>query len=710
MIHAGEHKKLLALLLLTALLVAPTAYLATASGQDNGVLPNINQAGIPNPLLNIGPGLPAIVTPGGTVTITLKSRYTTENITSAKILAIYLENGKLVEATADLPVARINESSYNLTIPSGVKGGLYDLILNTESGKTLVSARSIWVITSPSQFNGLLRFLHITDVHFGAGEPNPTIGDYKRAAGFLFSQLAGVDMILNTGDEADTAFSSQYLASLAYRYMLAYPIPEVLNPGNHDWPIKNFINYYEKDVAYTVIPGTLLIAYVDTGEDGYANWTQLQVLKSILEKYSDIPYKIVMIHHPVFYYQGEITFNSQENTSLLTNPHENSNSIVSYYWGENLTATRYFLKLCEDYNVTLVLAGHIHHDMYVKFHSSRTNTTTLFQTTTTLSQSSGMYQGFQVFTLNLTSGNISYPLSPPWFVGYKNQSVRDTFNSIPNTLPQYSRNWNQKIFDNTTYYGELIEGKKALILKLVNNLPYFDVNRTIILALPWPSGYQVNLKLLDSTGASAEIVDQLRVDELNRTFIALHINLPHNSVLKLALYTEEDNDAPQVEFKTILPKQPSVNKTVKLYVNVDDNSWGVSKVTANITASAGEVKVFKFTPYGGNTYLAQFQVISNVQANATITVTAEDFAGHTTTKSITITLAGPTPPTTTTQTTHSTTTTAPGTTSPTTQATTSQAQTTTPAAGGESSNTIQIIIAIIIVLVIIAIVALVVAR
>lgn len=698
--HENSFKKgLMALILILAITLTITPNLANAQDKTDATLPDIHKTGIPNPLLNMGPGLPVIVMPGQTFTVTLKQDYAGETIDSATILTVMLQDGKLSKITANLAVTRINDTSYNLTLPGDVDDGLYDLLLTTSNGKTLISARSVWVISSPASLGNVLRFEHISDVHFGAGTPNPGIGENRRFTGLLFSQLVGVDAILDTGDEADTQASSQYIDSLSFRYMLAYPVPLILNPGNHDYPNSNFIKYYERGHGYVVIPGRLLIVYINTdGERGYPDWPELVFLNNTLAKYSDIPVKIVMMHHPVFYHQGEVTLRSDADTPLLDNPKKNSNSIISYYWGGNITAARYFLRLCEDYNITLVLAGHIHRDQYVEFHSTRTNTTTLFQTTTTLAHGTGTYQGLQVFEVNLDNGNISYPLAPPFFVGYKNVSRYEVYNSIPITLPHYSKNWDMNKFGNTTFYGELSEGEKALVFSLINNLPYIDVDKTVILALPWPSDYKVNLKVIESTGGEAQLLDQLRVDELNRTFVAVRISLPHNTMVKFAFYTVEDSEPPEITLKSTIPKTPAVNKTVKLYIKIDDPSWGLQSATANISTSTGEIKKFKFTKYGGDTYLAEFIIVSKTQATATLSIKASDYAGHTTTKTITVNLAGPAPATTSMQTT---------TTTIQSQTTTTGQTTTTTTTSGGGGN---VIAAAIIAIIVIAIIALIIKR
>ena len=689
---------LIAVILLTASYIIPQT---TTHAEATATIPPLSQTGIPNPFLNIGPGLPAIVKPGDAFTVILKSTKH-GGVKSASLVKVKLSNGKLVKVEAQATVEKINESAYKIVVPSTIEDGLYDLIVTYNDGSHGISIRSVWVISSPASLPKIIRFMHISDLHFGAGTPSPTIGQYRRFTGFLFSQLANVTVILDTGDEADTQASTQYINSLAYRYAFAYPVPEVLNPGNHDYPNSNFVRYYEQTHGYIVLGDKILIVYINTdGENGYPSWSDLVFLKNTLSEYKNVPYKIIMMHHPVFYYQGSITTSSTANTTLLGDPHKYHNSVLSYYWGGNLTATRYFLGLVEDYNVTMVLAGHIHRDQYVVYHSTRTGTTTYFQTTTTLAHGTGTYQGLQVFDFNTETGNFTYPLAPPWFIGYENASRTKVYNAIPVTMPQYTDHWIKNKFDDTYIFGEIHEGEDAIILQLYNNLPYFKTSKTIVLALPWPKDYKVHLQVLNTTGgAGASLIDQLRVPELNRTFIALHITLPAKSSLSIALYTIEDTQPPSIQLKAVLPRTPKVNMTTKAYIQVEDQGWGVSTVKAYAKVSNGKLAGFHLEKYGENTYLATFKVISKTQATLQITITAKDYAGHTTEKTLTINLAGPKPTTTTTS--QATTTTTQQT--PTT-VTTSQS---TPTNQGNYTGTI--IAATIIILVIIAIIAIAVKR
>ncbi len=717
---ARRSKTPLALLLTILMIAAPLMALATthhiilnatAEETPSPKLPNINTQGFANPAFNLGPGFPVVVKPGDYFNITLKKPLDS-NVEAVYFLSVLFYNNKLHLINETAPnVALVNNTTIRVETPQ-LHDGLYDIIIQLSNGHKLFIARSVWVLTSLPEN---VTFMHITDLHFGAGWPNPTIGEYRRFTGYLLSQLLGVNMILNTGDEADTQASSQYLNSIAYRYMLAYSVPMFINPGNHDYPNGGFDTYYEETLGYRVIDGKILIAIINTdGERGYADWHNLKTLQEILETHKNIPFKIVMMHHPIFYYQGQIYTWSGANTTLLGDPHKYRDSVLSYYWGSNITAARFFLKLCEEYNVTLVLAGHIHRDQYVEYHSVKTNTTTYFQTTTTLAHGTGTYQGFQVDEINLVNDTISYPLAPPWFIGYRNYSRTRVYNAIPLTTPEYTQHWNNQLFDHTYIWGTYYEGTTALIIHLENKLPYLNINRTAVLALPWPAGYKVHLKILSSSGgANATIVDQLRVDQLKRTFAAIHFKIPANSSITLALYSEPDNTPPIVQLKTIVPSTPKPGNLVRAFVTVADSGWGVRDAKITVKAEKGKLEQVKVSKYTSNTYMVQFK--DNVKGSDTVTITvkAVDYAGNSVTKNVTVNIVSPTittpqttttaaKSTTTTTTTSSTTTSKPASTTSTTSSSTAAATTSTTAAPSRKTTTAIVATGIIVIAALIA--------
>ncbi len=699
---------------------------ATAEDTEfNPIIPNINTAAFPNPGLNIGPALPAVLAPGESFTAILKTPLLDDqgnpiNITNAYLLGAFLEENQLVVIRKPISCTVVsygnetNGAKINITIPEDTIGGLYDLVFNLSNNDQIILPRSVWVITG---IDDIIRFIHMTDLHFGAGFPDEATGQQRRFTGYLMSSLLGVNMILNTGDEADTQASSQYINSLSYRYSFAYNIPMFMSPGNHDYPNNNFVKYYEETVAYRIIGGKILVVLVNTdGELGHPYYETMVKIEEILENNSDIPYKILLMHHPVFYYQGQVYINSTSDSPLLGDPRSVSGSIISYYWGGNITETRWLLRLVEDYNVTLVLAGHIHRDQYVAYHSTRTNTTTLFQTTTTLSHGTGNYQGLQVDQLNLTTGEISYPYAWQWFVGYSNVSRYDVYNSIPITKPEYTENWRQDLFDDTYFFGTIDQGSTGIVMTLENMYDPINISNSFVITLPWPENAPVNLQVLESSGgANISMLGYQYLHEVGRVAIALNMTLPAHSYLKYVLYTVEDQAPPTIELKRILPRAPAINRTIKVFIDVSDEGWGVEKVYGAVTAEHGEVVEYNLKRYSGSTYLLTFAVVSQYMTNVTINITAVDYAGHMAGHSYTLTLSGPEPPveTTTTTTEETTTTTTQQTTTTTTtseqtpgQTTTTTAQqtteekttTTTEEAGGNNTGIMVAIVVLILII------------
>ncbi len=593
------------LALLAVILFSYFNGLALVYAEEAPELPGYTSFVEENPAANIGPGAPAVVFPGENFTVVLKSSYATTGITSGYIYRVVLEDDELHLYNYTVTVTCVDNTTYNVTIPSDVKPGLYDLVL---TGKvTYRVERSVWVITG---LNDVLRIAHISDLHFGTGYPDVFAGDRKRVAGLILVNLLKPDIVINTGDEADTAASSQYIAARAFRYMFLYDYPVFLNPGNHDWPNSEFIRYYGPTTWYRLIGDKILLIAINTdGERGYPDWPQIKAVQELLEKYRNIPIKIIQMHHPVFYWQGEL--NLYYNASIFyVNPRENPNSPLSYYWGANLSMVRYFLKLCEDYNVSIVFAGHIHRDQYVLYHSIRTNTTTYFITTTTFAHSTGTYNGFQYIVLNLTNLNMTFPYAPPSFIGFKNYSKDSVWNSIFNLAPYWScKYW----FTKHAYTFDLMNG-------------VLNVSNTIVLALPWRGEYK-GVYVEGSNGAYAVVKDYLLVD--NFLFIAIKIDMPRDSELTIVVYNMEDNKLPHIEYKMSIPSTPTLGRTNKLYFDIEDDEWGIRDVEAAIIYSNQEFPV-NIRMVNPTTYVVELTGYTGTEPKTiTLKITVMDYANNT---------------------------------------------------------------------------------
>lgn len=600
-------KLLLSTLIIVGLVVAILMYPLTTS--DNGVstptLPDITSRVEELPVLNLGPGKPVVVYPGETFSV--KFRVDPGNVVGGYTYMVKLVNNslKLYNYTVTITGSGLE---YNVTLPGNVEPGLYDLVVIGDQEYFI--PRSVWVIGG---LEDIISMVHMSDLHFGTGTPDVESGIRKRMSGLVMTQLLGPDMVINTGDEADTVAMSQYIESRAYRYSLLYPIPVFLNPGNHDWPNDNFIKYYGETTWYRLIGDKILLIALNTrGEVGYPDWNQLVWLTNVLEEYRNVSIKIIQMHHPVFYWQGVL--NTTYNSSLITGLSENVSSPISNSWKGNITAAKYFLKLCEKYNVSIVFAGHIHRDQYVEYHSTWTNTTTYFITTTTLAHGTGTYNGLQYIELNTTKFNLSFPHAPPTFIGFKDHPKDSVFNSIHN-----SEQYFKAIFTISP---------NAYVFDIANNLDYLNFSNTILLALPW-NGSVAGLEVVETSGnASVYLVDSMIVN--NTLYIAIHIDLPRYSSAVFVIYNNpEDREPPVINLRLAMPIPPILNSDNRFYFDIIDYGWGLRSVDAKIIYMGQEFPVTQIAKYSDTTYLIKLRMTGNEPKTITLIVIAVDYANNT---------------------------------------------------------------------------------
>jgi len=507
-----------------------------------------------------------------------------------------------------------NKTVYLLTVPETADTGLYDLYIELENGTKYWIPRSVWVL--PSNGFTKLRIAHISDLHFLG---TPAENQHLRFVGLLLTQLFGADLVIETGDNADTASISQYIESRGYHWTFMYPLPLLLIPGNHDFGTPNWEVYYGPREWYRLIGNKILVIGIDTMGEGLPKESSLKWLEQVLANNTDVPIKIILMHHPVFYWQGELVTNYQSKT--LRDPHQYVDSPLSYYWGANVSMAKWLLRLCEDYNVTMVMAGHIHRDQYVKYVSNRTGTVTYFITTTTMAQSRPNYNGLQIIDL-LMDGNFTFPYVPPTFIGFKGDaSVRGrVYNSIPD----------DPTWDVGYFYGQFLEGNTAYDFILWNNL-YPDsenvpISNVVTLALPW-IGDQASFKVLSSRGnAHAEMLDYMVKDGI--LYALLNITMPNcGDMIEFVIYAAEDYTPPVAEFKLATPRPPRLNRSVTLYFDIMDAGWGVRNVSAYLVEDSQLIPL-EVKKAAGLTYTLSVWVTARETVNRTIRLVVYDLAGN----------------------------------------------------------------------------------
>jgi len=627
-----KHSVVLLLVIVFAILFSP------AHSQPS--LPGIPSLAQQNPASNVGLGKPAVVQPGKSFQVVLQQGVQVGAVTSAYIYTVTYDSGLKVRNYTVTVTGGGN--TLTVSIPTNAEPGLYDLVIRGTS--TIKLLRSVWVYkTLPPK----LRIVHFSDQHYGAGQPDVITGDMNRLAGYLVASLLNPDIVIDTGDIADTASADQYAQAVSYEYAFLYNYPIFAVPGNHDHPPDSFTKYYGDTYWYRLIGDKLLIVGLFSPEQGYPPMEQLQWASQVLEANKAVPIKVILVHHPVFYYQGELkTRYDDQNIISPYDPQKNPNSPVSSYWSVNMDAVKYFLKMIEDYRVNYVLSGHVHRDLFTKYTSTRTGSTTYFITITTMGMGSAIYDGLDYYTLDLNTGTLDFPVKPPTFIGFNNDSRKLAQNSIPVGIypPTNNLGVSNQVFTPTFY----LQSVDAYIFRVENSLPYLNLENTVVWCLPWTGDF--NIKVLSAlNGASVEVLDKMVLE--GKLYIALHIKLPHTGKLEFALYKAPDTQPPAIKVKMLNPAKPATGATVNVFVEVSDPGWGVKNFTASYFLAGKE---YKLTPelYTPNTltspatafvYKLTIPPLENV-GNLTIKMIAFDNAGNRAAGEYTLTYESPTPP------------------------------------------------------------------
>jgi 3',5'-cyclic AMP phosphodiesterase CpdA len=582
---------------------------------------------------DIGLGKPAVVKPGGSFQFTLPGF----SVSQGYIYTVVLEGGKLRLLNYTVPVS-VSGQQVTVAVPSEVRPALYDLVLAGQ-GRVEVP-RSVWVI-DPSASK--LRIVHISDQHYGAGQPDVITGDRNRFSGYIVASLLSPDLIIDTGDVADTASEQQYRWAYAYERAFLYSFPVFSIPGNHDTPPDAYTGYYGSPWWYRLIGDRLLVIGLYSYEQGYVPLEQLRWAEEVLRKHASVPVKIILVHHPVFYYQGELkTTYDDEKVIYPYDPQKSPGSPIYSTWSGNMEATRYFLRLVEEYGVNFVFSGHVHRDLYVKYTSTRTGRTTYFVTTTTLGMGSAIYDGLGLYAIDLGTGAIDFPVKPKSFIGFANESRRLAQNSIPvGTYPPAN---SLGVANQVFVPAALYQSEHAYVITLENKLDYLQLENSVVWCLPWSGNLTV--KVEQSGGAEFTVLDQLRVGD--KLFLGVRIRLPPQGKLTVILANAPDLEAPKVTVGMVSPEKPAPGSTFTALVEVEDRGWGLASFSASMLAGGAETPVEAqlylpgtlADPVGKYVYKLTAKVPSGT-SEVKLVFTAVDFAGRVTRQEYELPLALP---------------------------------------------------------------------
>ncbi len=217
------------------------------------------------------------------------------------------------------------------SVPMSVEHGIYDLVITLGSvADTQIHAICV-VEDMPTSFT----ILHITDPHFGTTGTGH-VDNRERVKKVV--ELVNPAFIMLTGDITDTGTQAQFREFLTWMHGITAPVFGI--PGNHDWNnIANYKSLLTEIVDYSFDYGNTHIVMLDSGNDnGSPLWqcygfttAQLDWFVDDMDAHVGAAHYIVGTHGPFF---DELT--------------------------PNVEGRDDFVRLCGDYGVAAVLAGHTH--------------------------------------------------------------------------------------------------------------------------------------------------------------------------------------------------------------------------------------------------------------------------------------------------------------------------------------------------------------
>jgi 3',5'-cyclic AMP phosphodiesterase CpdA len=486
--------------------------------------------------------------------------------------------------------------------------------------KCLSRSRSVAVLREVPE---RLRVMHISDIHLVT--PLTPLGTsyHHLLSAILLANALDVDVVVNTGDTADHPGAvdeySYYVKALRY---LRKPVLTV--PGNHDGagiPPELYRKVYGRYVGspywYRRL-GPYLIVGLDSVL-GYADGSQLDFLERVLRENPDARVRIVALHYPLFRggYRGNVS--SADYTNHLYSS-----------WANVPELARRFLDIVDSYNVTLVLAGHIHSDGYSVY-----NGKTVFVTTVTLGGSRSYYNGYRI--VDVYSNGTVRVLIPP------GRSLGDVSSSFNIEYVQYS-------------YLEFSGGSSAFVklggpseVELPGSLPVY-------LHLPLGTCPEFDLLKLSPGRGPAEYVTAYRtlVDLwssgevlLVRTELPLE-ELARGTVLTLLCRGVRDSEPPEVVRVSLVPPRPRPTDRVLVEVYVRDTTavvYGEASVRwYRADGSLVSSSVLQLLPGDPNhSYLTVTLPAVTGATSATVDLAIYDALGNVLRREVAVTYAQPTP-------------------------------------------------------------------
>ncbi|MEM0084292.1 MAG: metallophosphoesterase [Candidatus Methanomethylicia archaeon] len=488
--------------------------------------------------------------------------------------------------------------SFYLKVPSNVIPGLYSLKLSYTSGGINYSYKQLNSVYVFEDYPKNLLIAHLSDTHLPYGADVIARAIYEL-------NLIKPSILVITGDFVDIgviASAWDYAWSIVFNGSSKIPI--LVLPGNHDHSGDDAANYqkYCGPLYYNLSFGKFHFIAMDTRELGYVDIDQLKWAESVLKNINVDDVKIFLIHHPIFGTGFSIT-GSWQNINALVN-------YLYYTWASNTPIAAEFLRLVEQYNVRLVLAGHIHREQFNIYNGKH-----IFETISPAGGSLpvGVYWSFRLINVS-DSGDVN-------ILTIGGKTPQDSPSAYPIGMLSYyytPRNDGSTRASSIKIYNNLEASINPLIEFIVNgSIPFNKYN-----FYPYPPS---NYRVFDLGG---------------RYLVQFRVNIPAKTSYYITLTSINDTIPPKIYANVVKGDGGLI-----FYVNATDDSVGIKCVGLKyqFTFSNGSKSVWyniddippkiiadkTLTLYSYDLlkYEYKLSIPSNV-LNITYSIIAEDFIGN----------------------------------------------------------------------------------
>ena len=480
-----------------------------------------------------------------------------------------------------------------LKVPENATPRLYDLYLLVNE-KPLISVRSVWVLDEwPTE----LVFMHITDVHIGITTDGVPSYVYYETAIALLNTLP-VQFAVITGDNVDVGAD---IASLKLFRKITNTArkPTFIVPGNHDHAqtdeesfMKRYYGVYVGPPIWFRCIGKFLIVGLDTHLEGFLDTHQLKWLERVLAKHID-KVKILLIHHSFFNYA---TFGKVRGTWREIEKLRNLYSS----WRERIDSAKEFLRLIEEYEVKMVLAGHVHGDALVLYNDKTWFVTTV---TTCAGLREADYRGFRIIVINEKGEvkQVGVPTKNP-LKGVSSYNI-EKVKMIVNTDI------------NLTTYIYKIKVLPGFEYEMKNITLYMYVNASI----PFDKY---------SLYGNKELIKEHKILPYGSLHVVkVTMDVPVGKDLKVIISAYKDEEPPEVEIQMYTPRTPIAGKSsLSVYIKAIDRGWGIESVKLVYRTATGIMEI-PTTYVGRGIYQAMIPPLRT--RTLTLKAIAIDNAGNT---------------------------------------------------------------------------------